>query len=77
VVHLFSAGAAPDLEKTAGRRRGRFLSHPADSVGTMEAQDMTLLFTSAGLSVELVYEGALAGCPHCDCPAAFGLTEAA
>jgi hypothetical protein len=32
----------------------------------MEAQQITVLFAAAGLSVELIHEGPPLGCPYCD-----------
>jgi|SRR3990172_3838355 len=54
-----------------------FLSHLSDNVGTMEARQIASLFTTAGVTVEIVYEGSPAGCPHCHDPGTFGPAEAA
>jgi len=54
-----------------------FLSHVSDNVGTMEARQIASLFTTAGVTVEIVYEGSPAGCPHCHDPGTLGPAEAA
>jgi Fe-S cluster biogenesis protein NfuA len=43
----------------------------------MENTKITQLFTTAGLSVELVYEGSCSGCPHCATATDHRLAEAA
>ena len=54
-----------------------FLSHPPDKVAAMETQRITSLLNASGLAVELVYDGPMAGCPHCGENAACGLATAA
>ncbi len=54
-----------------------FLSHPTDKVETMETQQIASLFATGGLAIELVYDGPMAGCPHCDENATCGLAAAA